>query len=139
LIYSLKVLISTLFQSNGFAMWLWKYAPVIETRNINSPENWGFFLLIICSVIGRVIWDSATRLSQRIGKIVLKVEENAWERELMSQQGQVVAARTDILEINIELQQKDEWYGRPIGIILLAVAATVLGQWCNLTFGLAKL
>ena len=68
----------------------------------------------------------------------MKVEEQGWEQELMNQHGQISGVKPDVLQINIELDQKDQWYKRPVGLILLGVAIAILGQWANLQFGLVK-
>ena len=56
----------------------------------------------------------------------------------MAQQGRVVGDRPDVLQINIELDQKDQWYKRPIGLLFIGIAIAVLAQWANLKFGLLK-
>ena len=56
----------------------------------------------------------------------------------MEQRGQISGARPDVLQINIELDQKDQWYKRPVGLLLLGVAIAIMGQWVNLQFGLVK-
>lgn len=141
LAHGVQLLAYTAYQSTQVIRWLWQYLPLIQIDAINTRGNWGFLFIIVWGGIGRLIWDSAVRLAQRIARIILKVEENAWERELMNQQGQVQIPENpvNVLQINIELLQEDKWQSRPIGIILLAVAVGVLAQWCNLTFGLVKL
>ena len=57
---------------------------------------------------------------------------------MLAQQGLVAGTKPDVLQINIELEQKDQWYKRPIGLLLLGVALAVLGQWVNLKFRLVK-
>lgn len=84
------------------------------------------------------MWDSASSLSSRIKKTILKVEELGWEQELMAQRGQIAGAKPDVLQINIELEQKDQWYKRPLGLFLLGVVIAIFGQWMNLQFGLVK-
>jgi hypothetical protein len=84
------------------------------------------------------MWDSASRLKSRIDDNIKRVEERVWEQELLAQQGMVTGAKPDDLQINIELEQKNQWYKRPIGIILLGVAIGILVQWANLKFGLLK-
>lgn len=82
------------------------------------------------------MWDSASHLSLRVKKTIQRVEELGWERELMGQSGQISEGKPDVLQINIELDQKDQWYKRPLGLLLLGIAIAVLGQWANLRFGL---
>jgi len=94
--------------------------------------------IALCGAIGRIMWDSAANLSARVAKTIRKVEELGWEQELMGQKGHVAGAKPDVLQINIDLEQKDQWYKRPIGLILLGVAIAALGQWVNLQFGLVK-
>ena len=50
----------------------------------------------------------------------------------------MTGAKPDVLQINIELEQKDQWYKRPVGLVLLGVAIAIFGQWLNLQFGLVK-
>lgn len=57
----------------------------------------------------------------------------------MAQRGQFAGVKPDVLQINIELEQEDEWYKRPVGLFLLGGAIAVFGQWLNLQFGLVKL
>lgn len=122
-------------RTQSFA-WFWKWAPIMSTKELNTPGNLGFLLIIVCGFIGRTIWDSASNLSFRINKTILKVEEIGWEQELLAQRGHITGTKPDVLQINIELEEKDQWYKRPIGIILIGVAVAILGQWLNLQFGL---
>jgi hypothetical protein len=69
---------------------------------------------------------------------IQRVEEIGWEQSLMTRQGNVVGVKPDILQINIELDQKDQWYKRPMGLLFIGLAIAVLAQWANLTFGLIK-
>jgi hypothetical protein len=121
----------------GVLSWLWNTAPVADFRRINTPGNYGFVFILLCVAIGRCILDSAERLSSRVRKTLAKVEELGWERELMGQRRQG-GHEVDVRALTVTLDQGSEWYQRPIGIVLLAVAATVLGQWANLQFGLVK-
>jgi hypothetical protein len=134
--YTIRLAIHSLFQATH-RLPSWELAPLVDPRMLNLPGNYGFIFLVSCLVIGRKIWDSAARLSSRITERLRKVEERGWERELMGQQGQLQGARPDVLEITIALDQEDEWYKRPVGLILLAVAGGVLLQWLNLKLGLA--
>jgi hypothetical protein len=84
------------------------------------------------------MWSSASHLASRISQTIQRVEESGWEQALLAQQGQVIGAKPDILQINIELDQKDQWYKRPIGLVLIGIAIAVLGQWANLKFRLVK-
>lgn len=121
-----------------FVSWVWEFAPVVNPKEINTSGNLGFLLIACCGAVGRIMWDSAAHLSSRIAKTIQRVEELSWKQALLAQQGLIAGAKPDVLQINIELGQKDQWYKRPIGLILLGVSITVLGQWANLKFGLVK-
>jgi hypothetical protein len=136
--HSLQRLIYAIYQRTSFLSWFWNWAPVPTEKALNVPGNWGLLFILACGAIGRTIWDSAASLSSRIRKTLQKVEEFGWERELMAQQGIVSGERPNVREITIPLGKEDEWYQRPVGIILLGIAVTVLGQWVNLQFGLVK-
>ncbi len=128
-----------IYERTQFFAWFWEWAPVINPKILNTAGNLGFLIIVITGAIGRMMWDSATNLSARIGKTILKVEELGWERELMRQHGQVPSGKTDVLQINIDLNQEDQWYKRPLGLILIGIAIAVLAQLANLKFGFAKL
>ncbi|MCE3264396.1 MAG: putative yfeABCD locus regulator [Pseudoduganella sp.] len=128
-----------IYERTQFVSWFWEWAPVINPKELNTAGNLGFLFVVICAAIGRIIWDSASSLSARIKRTILKVEELGWEQELMAQRGQFAGVKPDVLQINIELEQEDEWYKRPVGLFLLGGAIAVFGQWLNLQFGLVKL
>ncbi len=131
-------LIYFIYERTQFVSWFWEWAPVINPKEPNTPGNLGFLFVVVCGAIGRVIWDSASSLSSRIKKTILKVEEFGWEQELMAQRGQIAGTKPDVLQINIELEQKDQWYKRPTGLVLLGLAIAIFGQWLNIQFGLVK-
>ena len=127
-----------IYERTQFISWVWQWAPVINPKELNSSGNFGFLFIVFCNALGRIMWDSASRLKSRIDDNIKRVEERVWEQELLAQQGMVTGAKPDDLQINIELEQKNQWYKRPIGIILLGVAIGILVQWANLKFGLLK-
>ncbi|WP_167309963.1 YniB family protein [Ralstonia mannitolilytica] len=132
-------LIYVIYEKTQFAELIWKAAPVVNPRDFNTTGNLGFLLIVLAGGMGRTMVDSAAHLSARIAKTIQRVEELGWEQSLLAQQGTVSSGgKPDVLQINIELDQKDQWYKRPIGLILLGVAIAVLGQLANLKFGLVK-
>ncbi|MEC5400106.1 YniB family protein [Uliginosibacterium sp. H1] len=131
-------IIHVLYEKTQFLSWGWQVAPIANPRELNSSGNYGFLFIICCVALGRLMWDSASHLSARIRKTILRVEELGWEQALLAQQGLAVGQKPDVLQINIDLQQKDQWYKRPMGLVLLGIAIAVLGQWANLQFGLVK-
>lgn len=135
---AIQRLIYSIYERTQFVSWFWEWAPVIRPKEPNTTGNWGFLFVVVCGAIGRIMWDSASNLSSRIKKTIQRVEELGWEQELMGQRGQISGAKPDVLQINIELDQKDQWYKRPIGLLLLGIAIAILGQWLNLQFGLVK-
>jgi hypothetical protein len=135
---ALQRLIYFIYERTQFASWIWDLAPVVNPREINTAGNLGFCFIALCGAIGRIMWDSAAHLSSRIAKTIQRVEELGWEQALLAQQGIVAGMKPDVLQINIELDQKDQWYKRPTGLLLIGIAIAVLGQWANLKFGLVK-
>ncbi len=135
---AIRRLVQLVCENTQFLSLFWRWAPVFNSQVLNAPGNYGILFITLCGAIGRVIWDSANNLSLRIAKTIRKVEELGWEQELMGQKKLTVGDKPDILNINIGLDQKDQWYKRPVGLILLGVAVAVLGQWINLQFGLVK-
>jgi len=85
----------------------------------------------------RVIWDSAIHLDHRIKSTLQQAEERSWERQL-SHSKVTTQENSTVFELHIQLSQKDQWYKRPLGIVLLTVAGGVVLQWLNLHLGLAK-
>jgi len=135
---AIQRLVQLVYDKTQFLSLFWQWAPVINPQVLNTPGNYGMLFIALCVAIGRIMWDSAANLSARVAKTIRKIEELGWEQELMGQKGHVTGAKTDVLQINIDLEQKDQWYKRPIGLILLGVAIAALGQWVNLQFGLVK-
>lgn len=129
--------INTLFEHTRFLSWVWQVAPVGNLRQLNTAGNFGMLLIICCGAFGRLIWDSASRLSTRIKKTLQRVEERGWELALSGQDA-AERPKPDVLQIEIELHQSDQWHKRPLGMLLIGVAIAVLGQWANLQFGLVK-
>lgn len=131
-------LVYQVYEKTRFLSLIWEWAPVINPQTLNTSGNYGFLFIALCGVIGRVIWDCAANLSGRIARTIQRVEELGWERELMGHRDQSVDSKLDVLQINIELDQKDQWYKRPVGQVFLGVAIAVFAQWANLRFGLLK-
>lgn len=131
-------LIHLVYEKTQFLSWVWQVAPVVNPRELNSSGNYGVLFITCCGALGHLMLDSANHLSVRIKKTIRRVEEFGWEQALLAQQGLASGQKPDVLQINIDLQQKDQWYKRPHGLILLGVAIAVLGQWANLQFGLVK-
>jgi hypothetical protein len=132
-------LVYFIYERTQFIAWFWEWAPVINPKELNTPGNLGFLFVVVCGAIGRIMWDSASNLSSRIKKTIMKVEELGWEQELMGQRGQFTGTKPDVFQINIELDQKDQWYKRPVGLLLLGIAIAIFAQWLNLKLGLVKL
>jgi len=132
-------LVYFIYERTQFVSWVWEKAPVINPKELNTPGNLGFLFVVVSGAIGQTMWASASNLSLRIKKTILRIEELGWEQELLAQRGQMTGAKPDVLQINIELEQKDQWYKRPAGLLLLGVTIAIFGQWLNLKFGLAKL
>jgi hypothetical protein len=135
---AIQRLVYFIYERTQFVSWFWELAPVIKPEELNTTGNWGFLFVAVCGAIGRTMWGSASNLSLRIKKTIQRVEEFGWEQELMGQHGQISRTKPDLLQITIELDKKDQWYKRPIGLLLLGVAIAILGQWLNLQFGLIK-
>lgn len=136
---AIQRLVYFIYERTQFVSWVWEQAPVINPKEFNTLGNLGFLFVVVSGAIGQTMLASASNLSLRIKKTILRIEELGWEQELMAQRGQITAAKPDVLQINIELEQKDQWYKRPVGLLLLGVAIAIFGQWLNLQFGLAKL
>ncbi len=136
---SVQRLVHFIFEKTQFVSWFWEFAPVINLKEPNTTANLGFLFVVVCSAMGRMMWDSASSLSSRIKKILRRVEERGWEQELLAQGGQIAGSKPDVLQINIELEEKDQWQKRPLGLVLIGIAITVVGQWLNLQLGFAKL
>lgn len=132
-------LLYLVYENTQQISWVWERAPVIDPSVLLSQGNLGALLTVIVGAIGRIMWDSASLLSKRIKEAEELVQSERWRRDLQGQQGQVLVARTDVLEINIELDQKDQWYKRPLGLLVLALIGGVVLAWLNLKLGLAKL
>lgn len=132
-------LIYFIYEHTQFVSLFWKWAPVVNPKEFNTSGNFSFLFIAICGAIGHIMWDSAASLAVRIKDTIKKIEELEWQQELMAQRGQLQEARPDVLQINIDLDQKDQWYKQPIGLLLIGVAIAVLGQWLNLQLGIVKL
>lgn len=135
---AIRRLVYFIYERTQFVSWVWDWAPVANPKIINSSGNFGLLFIVTCGAIGRTMWDSAAHLSSRITRTIHRIEEFGWEQALLAQQGIIAGTKPDVLLINIDLDQKDQWYKRPIGLILIGVAIAVLGQWANLKFGLVK-
>lgn len=131
-------LVVMLYQRTHYLLsWFWEFAPVLSLTALNSAGNYGFLFLFVCMFLMRMIWDSAIHLDYRIKSTLRQAEERSWERQL-SHSGVTTQENSTVLELRIQLSQKDQWYKRPLGIVLLSVAGGVLLQWLNLRLGLTK-
>jgi len=124
------------YDNTQFISPVWQAAPIILLHEINSVGNLEVLLILLFGFIGKVMWDSAAHLSVRIAGVIKRVEEMGWERALMEGKNLPEGGKPDILQITINLEKKDKWYARPIGIILIGIITTVAAQWANLRFGL---
>lgn len=128
--------IELLYAGTPFLGLFWSNAPLAAPYDLNWPGNYWLIFWAAVFMISQSIWSAASRLNQRIRACIKRVEELGWDQELLGQMGVVQGVKPDVMQINIELDQKDQWYKRPVGLIAIAVAATVLGQLANLKFGL---
>jgi uncharacterized membrane protein len=128
--------ISLIYEYTRILSFIWNHAPEPDLRNLNTEGNYWLLLCVACFVLARTMRDSASLLAARIKRTIQRVEELGWEQALLAQQGQFAGGKPDVLQINIDLEQREQWYKRPMGLILIGVAVTVLGQLANLKFGL---
>ncbi len=126
------------YERTQIISWIWKFAPTLNPQQFNSPGTLGFLFVTCCGAIGRVMWNSASHLANRIAKTIQRIEELGWEQALLKQQGLLTSVNADVLQISIELEQKDQWYKRPIGLVFIGVAIAVIAQLVNLKFGFIK-
>jgi hypothetical protein len=131
-----RYLIELIYQHTQFAGFFWNAAPVIDVHSWNTPGNFGFLFTVLSWLIGCSFWGNATLLSSRIKSTRKRVEEIRWENELLGQQNIAGGERPDLLQVNIAIDQQDQWYEKPAGMILIGVAIAVLAQLINLKFGL---
>lgn len=129
--------IEWLYVHTQFLSLVWTFAPAPDFQELNTPGNYWILLWMSVAVLAGSIRNAASRLARRIKSRIERVEELGWERDLLAQQGQFIGQKPDVLQINIDLDQKDQWYKRPVGLIAIGIAIAVLGQIVNLTFGLA--
>ncbi|CPG86660.1 YniB family protein [Burkholderia pseudomallei] len=128
--------IDLLYTHTLFLLPIWRYAPTPAPYDWTASANYWVIFWAAAVAVGQSIWAAASNLNRRIKERIKRVEELGWERELMGGQGYVEGKKPDVLQINIDLDQKDQWYKRPIGLLGVGVAIIVLGQIALLTFGL---
>lgn len=125
-----------LYQNSQQISFMWEIAPIIEPRNLNSTGNYYFLLIIFSHMIGRIFWQYANDLSARIKDTLKRVEGLNWENDLRRKSGVPTTDKVDILQINIELESKDQWYKKPFGLVVVGVTITLIVQLINLSFEL---
>jgi hypothetical protein len=64
-----------------------------------------------------------------------KAEERGWINQMEGRENRSITQH-DITSIEININEKDQWYARPAGIIMLTVASGLLLQIANLALGL---
>lgn len=126
-----------LYQQTQFLSWFWELAPTLSPTDLNSSGNYGFLFLLACMLLMRVIRDSAIHLNQRIKSTLQRAEEQSWEKQLPHSRV-TTQENPMVFELRVQLTQEDQWYKRPLGIVLLIITGGVLLQWLNLHLGLAK-
>jgi hypothetical protein len=132
----IRYFIELIYWHTQFASYFWNAAPIIDMHSWNTPGNFGFIFTALSWLIGCSFWGNATLLSSRIASTRKRVEEIRWENELLGQQNIAGGERPDLLQVNIAIDQQDQWYKKPMGMILIGVAIAVLAQLINLKFGL---
>lgn len=138
LAYSIQALIDTVYENTQFFSIIWEAAPVATfPQELNSSGNWGFVFILAILFLGRVMWDSASVLGQRIKRTRERVQELRWEREMDGKAPVPSSDDTNLIQVTVDLENKERWYKRPSGIVLLGIVVAVAGQWLNLRFGFA--
>ena len=94
----------------------WPYLPLPSTSPLLSAENFKFAGVLSILGCGTLLRNSGYDLSQRIATARKNAKAKGWER---SWAGEV--PRPDVLALQIEVTNKDKWYKRPLGIVLLAI------------------
>lgn len=113
---SLVILINFIYQKTQFLSLLWSFAPNIHYPNIFVEDNLKFAAVLCAFILGIIMKDSGTYLTNRINKVRQKAEEKVWEKSLTGETSSV-----DTLRIEIPIESKDNWYTRPFGIITMAI------------------
>ncbi|WP_419687524.1 YniB family protein [Burkholderia theae] len=133
---TIKKCIELLYAYTPFLHPIWTNAPLAAPYDLKWPGNYWLIFWAATGFVSQSIWGAASHLNQRIKASIKRVEELGWDQELLRQMGAVHGTKPDVMQINIELDQKDQWYKRPVGLVAIGVAAAVLGQLANLKFGL---
>jgi len=135
----LEDFINFVYQNTQFISLIWDWAPVYKPKELNDSGNLEFAICAWCYLTGQLIFSSGSTLSARIKKTKDRVEELLWEQSLLRDEGVTTGAKPDILQVTVELGDKDQWYKRPLGLLVIGIAVAVIAQWANLKFGFAKL
>lgn len=133
----LASLIWQIYDHTRVIEWVWRWAPMPDSRKLNSAGNFGFVFCLCIGFIGSYLWGSASSLQNEIAKALERAQRKRWERELDGE----TAERPRVAQVNIFINpvSEDAWYQKPLGMILIGVAIGTLGQWTNLMLGLVKL
>lgn len=124
-----------IYDKMQFLSIFWEMVPVLMTEEINSVGNYyALFLLCVIALSSQML-KSADHLNNRIKKAYQKAEERGWINQMEGRENRSITQH-DITSIEINLNNKDQWYARPVGIIVLAVASGLLLQIANLILGL---
>lgn len=134
---SIQTLIGAVYENTQFLGVIWETAPVATyPQELNSSGNWGFVFIMAILLLGRVMWDSASVLAQRIKRTRERVQELRWEREMDGKAPVPSSDDANLIQVTVDLERKERWYKRPAGIVLLGIAIAVAGQWLNLRLGI---
>ena len=106
---------------------VWPYIPYPSTSPLLSTDN--LWLAVWAAIIayGYFMRDSGDHLRKRIAAVRRRAQDKRWERSLTGD-----LPRPDVLVVQIDLTTRDQWYKRPVGIVLLAVIVLLIGRLFNL-------
>ena len=115
--------VAYLYDHIPFMHILWPHLPsgFPSLTPLLSSNNLTFAGLALFFAWGYLLRDSGLHLSRRIARQKERAEESGWQRSLTGEVG-----RPEVLALQIDLERRDQWYERPLGIVLLSIVAAYL-------------
>jgi hypothetical protein len=113
--------VETIFQGPSLASLVWDVIPIPDFINLITVGNGGYILLLCGVGWGTSLYDGAQHLQCRIRNIEADLEADQGSNTLGD--GETTATMSAVA---IQLEPRDQWSKRPLGVVSLGVMIPVL-------------
>jgi hypothetical protein len=115
---------------------VWPALPILNPLNLFQESNYYFFALLAATLFFFIQLQESFWLNAKINKILREVEDEELKGDIKRQRGHVEGPRPDILELDININNPEQWYKKPMGLLAVGLTIAVLGKLLTTVFGM---